>query len=304
MNNEESRSGGNTEGKPLAGDIWADVLSSQKEEINGYHIYRRLSESAKDQRIKGILSQIADDELKHYNFWKNYTQVEVKPSKLRVWFYFLISRLLGITFGLKLMENGEVRTQLVYDRLSKFIPGVKDILREEENHEDQLIDSIKEDRLEYIGSIVLGLNDALVELTGALAGFAFAFQNSRLVAVAGLITGIAASLSMAASEYLSTKAEDGGRHPAKAAIYTGVAYLLTVSLLILPFLVLQETLISLGLAVLAAIVVIFIFTYYVSVVKNLSFPRRFAEMVTISLGVAVLTFLIGLLVRIFLGIEI
>ncbi|MDI6704563.1 MAG: VIT1/CCC1 transporter family protein [bacterium] len=82
--------------------------------------------------------------------------------------------------------------------------------------------------------MVLGLNDALVELTGALAGFTFALQNTRVVAMAGLITGVAASLSMTTSEYLSTKSEGGAKSPFKASVYTGSAYVLTVMFLIFP----------------------------------------------------------------------
>ena len=53
-------------------------------------------------------------------------------------------------------------------------------------------------------------------------------------------TGIAATLSMASSEYLSSKSE--GRPDAlKSASYTGVAYLVTVALLILPYLLFDES---------------------------------------------------------------
>ena len=47
--------------------------------------------------------------------------------------------------------------------------------------------------------MVLGLNDALVELTGTIAGLTFVLTNTTLIAMAGIITGIAATLSMAAS---------------------------------------------------------------------------------------------------------
>jgi VIT1/CCC1 family predicted Fe2+/Mn2+ transporter len=56
---------------------------------------------------------------------------------------------------------------------------------------------IEEERLEYVGAMILGLNDALVELSGSLAGFTLALQDSKLVAMVGMITGIAAALSMA-----------------------------------------------------------------------------------------------------------
>mgnify|MGYP001036219971 CR=1 FL=1 len=152
--------------------------------------------------------------------------------------------------------------------------------------------------------MVLGLNDALVELTGTLAGLTLVLQNTRLIAMAGLITGVAASLSMAASEYLSTKSEEDAKNPFKASVYTGFAYVLTVLFLIFPYLLLTNFYFCLGFTILNAIIVIFIFTFYISVAKDLSFTNRFLEMALISLGIAALTFGIGFLIRIFLNVEI
>ena len=84
---------------------------------------------------------------------------------------------------------------------------------------------LDEERLQYVGSVVLGMNDALVELTGSLAGFTFAMQNTRLIALAGLIIGISATFSMASSEFLSVKSE-GRTDALKSCLYTGIAYLL------------------------------------------------------------------------------
>jgi len=153
------------------------------------------------------------------------------------------------------------------------------------------------------GSMVLGLNDALVEFTGALAGYTFALQNTRLVAVTGLITGAAASLSMATSEYLSTKSEGNAKNPLKAAVYTGIAYVLTVLFLISPYLLLTDLYACLSLTIVAAVVVIFLFTFYISVAKDLPFRKRFLEMTAISLGIAGLTFTIGFFIREFLNVK-
>ena len=163
---------------------------------------------------------------------------------------------------------------------------------------------IEEERLNYVGSIVLGLNDALVELTGALAGLTFALQNGVLIATSGLITGIAASLSMAASEYLSKRAENDER-ALKSALYTGITYIITVALLILPYLLMpNKYFISLIITLIIAVLIILIFNFYISVAKGLPFKSRFLEMAGISLGVAGLTFFIGFLVRITLGVSI
>jgi VIT1/CCC1 family predicted Fe2+/Mn2+ transporter len=279
------------------------ILTAQKNEITEHSIYEKLSQSVKDPHNRNVIKHISNDELKHYNFWKKYTHEDVKPDTLKIWKYFLISRIFGITFGIKLMERGEKQAQRTYEKISKFVPDAESVVKDEDEHEKQLINLIDEERLRYIGSMVLGLNDALVELTGALAGLTLVLQNTRLIAMAGLITGVAASLSMAASEYLSTKTEGGSKNPFKASVYTGSVYIITVLFLIFPYLIFTNFYFCLGFTILNAIIVIFIFTFYVSVAKDLSFTNRFLEMALISLGIAALTFGIGFLIRIFLNVE-
>lgn len=283
-------------------EIKQEILKAQKNEITEYFIYQQLAAAEKNPANKEILDRIAKDELDHYNFWKERSQQEVSPSKWTIWKYRLIAKIFGITFSIKLMERGEEAAQKVYDKFSTEVPDVCKIIADEEEHENALIQLIEEERLNYVGSMVLGLNDALVELTGALAGLTFALQDTRLIAVTGLITGIAAALSMAASEYLSTKSEINSKRPGKAALYTGTAYTLTVILLIAPYFLVENYYHSLAFTLLNAILVIFIFNYYISVAKELNFRKRFIEMTLISLGIAALTFGIGVVVRIFLGV--
>ncbi|MGQ9513864.1 MAG: VIT1/CCC1 transporter family protein [Thermoproteota archaeon] len=280
------------------------VVDAQRNEVTEHYVYLRLSMSSKNSNNRDVLRMISEEEFKHYNFWKVYSQKDVKPNNVKIWFYFLMARIFGITFGIKMMERGEKKAQMKYDRISEILPETKSMAKDEEDHERKLIKLIDEERLRYVSSMVLGLNDALVELTGTLAGLTLALQDSRLIAMTGLITGVAASLSMATSEYLSTKSEGGEKNPLRASIYTGSIYLLTVFLLIFPYLILENFYICLASTIMNAIFIIFIFTFYISVAKDLSFKNRFLEMAVISLGVAVLSFGIGFLVRMFLNIEI
>ncbi len=280
------------------------VTTAQRNEITEYHIYKRLAESIRDPHNSKILERISREELEHYNFWKRFTERDVKPNRLRVWFYIFVSWVFGITFGIKLLEGTEKEAQAMYGKISEAIPAASSIIRKEDEHERELIELIDEERLRYVGSVVLGLNDALVELTGTLAGLTLALQDTQLIAIAGLVTGVAASLSMAVSEYLSTKAEGEGQDPIKSSIYTGIAYIITVTFLILPYLVFTNLYLCLMLTIINAIIVIFIFTFYISVAKGISFTRRFSEMTIISLGVAALTFFIGLIIRAFLHVEV
>lgn len=292
------------EQKILSQEVIDKLLFLQKDEITSYHTYQRLAKAIKNEDNSQILNRIANEELNHYQVWKRYTKEEVKPNKVKITFFFWVSRIFGLTFGIKLMEKGEEKAQAAYAALPQDIPEVQEILADEEKHEGELLNMLDEESLKYAGSVVLGLNDALVELTGALAGFTLAFQNTSIIALAGLITGISASFSMAASEYLSTKSEESEQSPIKAAIYTGIAYLFTVIVLVLPFFLFESYLVAIAMTLVNAILVIAVFNYYISIAKDLSFKKRFLEMATISLGVAVFSFIIGNIIGRVLGIDI
>ncbi len=280
------------------------LLERQRDEITEYHIYRRLADMTGDEANRRTLQEIADMERRHYEIWRAVSGQEVRPQRLKVWFYTLLGRLLGLTFTLRLMELSEEKSQALYRQLAEHFPQAEEVYREESEHEETLILLLNEQVLEYVSSVVLGLNDALVELTGALAGLTLALRNGPLIALTGLITGIAAALSMAASEYLSTKAEVGNKHPVRAAAYTGVAYILTVVVLISPYLVLPNYFLSLGVTLLLAVLIIAVFNFYVSVAKQEDFRRSFLEMTLLSLSVAVFSFGVGHVLRALFGIEV
>jgi VIT1/CCC1 family predicted Fe2+/Mn2+ transporter len=275
----------------------------QKQEINGYAVYQKLARNQKNEHNREVLNHIAEDELKHYNSYKSLTGREVGANKWHVFKYSFFASILGPTFAIKLMEKNEGDDQVLYSQLSQ-LPEIPAIIADEERHERQLIEMLNEDKLNYMGSVVLGLNDALVELTGALAGFTFALHNPGLIALTGSITGVAAALSMAASEYLSTKSEDAGKHAITASVYTGIAYIVTVVILILPYLLLQNVYLSLILTIVAAVLIIAAFNYYYAVVKDEKFIRRFSEMAILSLSVSLLSFGVGFILSKFIGVTV
>lgn len=288
----------------ITAELRQRLLVAQRNEITEHNIYNRIAASLPKEENRRVLEQIAADELRHYNEWKKFTGQDVAPNWLFVWFYVLVARLFGFTFGVKLMEQGEEGAQVNYAEIAKTIPAAVKIHQDEEEHEEKLLGMLDEERLRYAGSVVLGLNDALVELTGALAGLTLALQDVKLIALSGLITGIAASMSMAASEYLSTSSEETDKHPVRAAIYTGIAYVITVALLILPYLLLENYILCLVISLTTAVLIIAVFNYYISVAKGENFRRRFTEMASLSLGVALFSFIIGYFIRQWLGVEI
>jgi len=276
----------------------------QQAEIIGHYTYQKIAAAQPQSENREVLEKISRDEMNHSLIWKKYTGRDVSPNRFMVWFYSFLSRVFGFTFAVKLMENSEEKAQVIYASLLDKIPEVKQILADEEEHEEKLLGMLDEERLQYASSMVLGLSDALVELTGALAGFTLALQNVQLIALSGLITGVAAALSMASSEYLSTRAEKSEKKPVKAALYTGVAYIITVALLILPYLLLKNVFLCLAIVLVTAIIIIAVFNYYISVAKGENFRKRFLEMAGLSLGVAALSFIISYFIRLWLGINI
>jgi vacuolar iron transporter family protein len=288
----------------ISDEISKKLLVYQKNEITESVIYKKLAATVKGEKNKQVLRDIGSDEFRHYEQWKKYTNKDIQPDKFKVWLYYRISRIFGFTFGLKLMENGEEDAQGNYEKLVNIIPEASSIIDDENNHETELLKLLDEDRMRYTGSMVLGLNDALVELTGALAGLTLALQNTNLIALTGLITGIAAAMSMGASEYLSTKTEQNTKNPLKASLYTGATYLGTVVILILPYLLLNNYYLCLFFTLLGAVILIAIFNFYIATAKQESFKVRFAEMTLLSLSISALSFFIGLLLRVSFGIDV
>ncbi len=288
----------------LTDEIIKKLLVFQKGEITEFIIYKKLARATKDSHNRELLLNISSDELSHYNFWKQFTGKETKPHLVKVWFYYLVSRIFGLTFGIKLMEKGEGQAQINYRDIAGSIPEALEIAKEEDRHEEELIKIIEEERLHYVGAMILGLNDALVELSGSLAGFTLALQDPKLVAMVGLITGIAAALSMGSTSYLASKSENTGRSPIKSALYTGIAYIFTVAILIMPYLLISNVLIAMAVMVCNVLIIILIFNFYISVAQDLPFIKRFSEMAALSIGIAAISFGIGYLMRAVFGIDI
>ena len=281
----------------------AIVRRMQDNEATDQRVYAALAKQASLQKNSEILEKMSHDEGLHCAVWGRYTGIEAKADMFRVWLFVVLGKIFGLVFVINLMEGGEDDSAENYRKLMEELPEARSIMEDETRHEAQLAAMIHEEKLSYISSMVLGLNDALVELTGALAGFTLALNDNRMVGMAGFITGVAATLSMAASEYLSKKADTSEKHPLKAAVYTGVAYMITVAFLLLPYIVFESPLVALGFCLFDAALIILGFTYFVSVVRKESFVRGFTGMITISFSVAGISFLIGWAARSWLNID-
>ena len=285
------------------------LLHLQRMEATEAEVYRRLAKMQEDPVNQSILEGIALEEERHEAVIAKMTGEEVKADRAKVTRQIVLARLFGFTFSVKMMEATEQDAAAEYRNL-----GLHDIAEEEEAHEQNMIGMLDEERLRYSGSVVLGMSDALVELTGALAGLTFALQDLNLVALAGLVTGIAAAFSMGASEYLSSRTEKKAESAVKAAFFTWISYLLTVLLLVAPFLIFQADspeFHGLGPHVQAlmctfavGLLIVALFNFYLSVIEEVSFRSRFLEMAGILGMVSLISYGIGIALRGALGIDV
>ena len=282
------------------------ALTQQQNEINDYALYMALAKMEKEPHNKELFEKIALEELSHYRFWRDVTSKDIQPQQWLISLYLFLTRLFGTSFTLKLVEQRERWAEDFYESLFDIYPQAREIYAQENAHENELINMLKDKKLLYAGAVVLGMNDALVELTGTLSGIAFAFDRSEIVGITGTIMGIAASLSMGGSAYLEARetSETSGVEPVKYALYTGISYIATTFFLVVPFFIFDTIPVALVVMFAAAFVSIVLYNFYIAVAKDDSFAKRVLEMSLITFGVAIVSFAIGYVVKNTLGIEI
>ena len=280
------------------------------DEFTDYTIYKYLAEHEQSQDLKRILERLAEEEYKHYLFWKRLLgrdcRVETGRNKLRG--ILLMRRLLGLTFTLKFLERHEEDVIRAYRDYLKYLDDeearkeLESIIRDEEEHESSLIGSIEETVVKYLSFIVLGLADAIVEITGVHAGFLGATSRTIMAGIAGLIVGLSAAISMASAAYLQAKS-DPTRDPVRSALMTGMGYIGAVILLAAPYFVAQHMLVAFTISLVLGLLLIAFFTYYSAIVFDRSFTREFIESASLMLGTAFASYVFGDVIGSYFGIR-
>jgi VIT1/CCC1 family predicted Fe2+/Mn2+ transporter len=279
------------------------LLKYQKNEITEHLVYLNLAKQTKGNNAV-ILKKIADDELRHYHQFREYTGQDVRPDKVKVFFYSFVTVMLGLTFTLKMMENGEGAAEESYETVEDSYPEIQQIIIDEVKHEQLLLEEVDDERLNYLGSIALALNNSAQEFTGIAVGLTFALQNAKATGSTTLVSGLAATLAMMASEYLSQKTEkhdDAKGNPMKAALYAGGVYLGMVLMIVTPYFIFQSHIHAMLITVAAVFVVMVIFSFFMSVVKDLKFSKVLAEGLAITVVVVIASYVIGMLASKYLG---
>lgn len=281
------------------------VHSYCKDEFTDCTVYRELAKREKNADRKQVLEQLSAKELEHYEFWSKHAQgYQPKVSPLLLRGVVLLRTLFGLTFTLKFLERTEHKTIAGYKDFLLRIPRddkptLESIIRDEEEHERYFISQINEGVVQYMSFIVLGLADAIVEITGVHAGFLGVTSSTLIAGISGLVVGFAAAISMASAAYLQAK-HDPTRSPMTSAISTGIAYIGAVALLALPYFLTHDMLFAFGGSVTLALALTAAFTFYGAILTERMFTKEFAVSVALTLGTALGAYLFGeLLGRIF-----
>jgi vacuolar iron transporter family protein len=275
-----------------------------KNELTEHLVYGRLARMERNPENRAALEKLSAQEKTHYEFWKSLLlEAEAKkigPRHYTVWGISFLRAVFGVTFVTKFLELHEKNAAEKYENMMSAVPEshrvrFREIIEDEKSHERTFIDQLKEKRVDYTGFIVLGLADAIVEITGVHAGFLGVTGSTLIAGIAGVIVGFSAAISMGSAGYLQAKQD-----PGKSAIFSGfltwASYFCSVILLALPYFLIRTMIIAFVISTSVGILLVAMFTFYGAIVFDRKFLREFSETVGLMLATALLTFLLGTVV--------
>ncbi|MEM2856979.1 MAG: ferritin family protein [Candidatus Nitrosocaldaceae archaeon] len=286
------------------------ALYSCKEEYNSHKIYLILSQSIfTPSNIRSRFKIMAEQEYEHYLFWSRYVRgYEPKISYVKIFFIKLLILFMGATFIIKILEKHESNIINEYKHVMHLLDEeekhkLEIIIDEEEKHEDEFTKDLNEARVKYLGFIVLGLSDALIEIAGIHAGTLGAYTDTFKAGLAGLIAGVAASIAMASAAYNQAKQNEVIGKPVTAAMYTGIAYILTALLLAFPYFVIHDIIEALLASLIVSIGILAYISLYSYILYNRNFFRELGETSAIIFGATLALYIFGDLIGEYLGIT-
>jgi VIT1/CCC1 family predicted Fe2+/Mn2+ transporter len=273
-------------------------------------LYDRLALTVdKDGSFASVLRQLSATERKHYEFWRRYVpNEEPRLDRIKVYWILLLRYVLGLTFASRYLDRHEASVVKEYKGLEGMIPEsdrvpFDEMVADEQQHENEFAQKIETSAVRYISFVVLGLADALVEISGIHAGSLGLYDRTEIAGLAGVVAGAAASLAMASAAF--AQAKQGFHGSARlSAVYTGVSYFVSAVVLATPYFLTSSMVYALGASLSFAVVIVAFVTYYSTVISNRPFLRDFLEIVAIMFGATVALYFFGYFVGLRVGIRI
>jgi len=274
------------------------------DEFSDHTLYERLSKTVRaDSPFAQVLRDLSATELRHYKFWSMYVP-DQKPrlARLKLYWVLFLRRFLGLTFATRYLDRHEANVVKEYQGLERLIPqadrtAYQEMVADEKEHEKAFAHKVESSAIRYISFIVLGLADALVEISGIHAGSLGFYDRTEIAGLAGVIAGGAASLAMASAAF--AQAKQGFQGSARlSAIYTGISYFVTAIFLALPYFLTSDMVVALGSSLTVAVVILAITTWYSTVIREKSFLRDFVEILAILFAATIVLYAFGSVVRV------
>lgn len=270
------------------------------DEYTDWRVYKALAKVEWNKARRDVLNRLSETERRHFEFWLKFLRSYRPSLKARVYPYLLtlLRLLFGATFAVKLLERGEEKAAERYKMALDLMETPEDkkaleqIIEDELDHEEAFVKQLDEAIVKYMSALVLGMADAIIEITGTHAGALGTTSSTIITGVVGLVVGVSAAISMASASYLQTKHETG-KSPTVAALVTGVGYVVAAALMSLPYFLVDNIYAAFGASLAVSVMLAMMFTYQGSVYTGASFSREFAQTVGLLLGVAVLAYFMG-----------
>ncbi len=201
----------------------ADIRALQAnyvDEVSSQWMYLSLAACDRHARHRELLEELAEYEQRHAARWEEILRNLQQPvpnhqrmleHRIFVW----LAHLVGVDAIMSLLHKGEVdgiakyKQQALRWKDERAQAVLKEILPDEISHEVELFGKMRESgrKTGILRSTILGANDGLGSTLALVAGVAGATQANGLVIIAGTAGLIAGAVSMAASNYISVKAE-------------------------------------------------------------------------------------------------
>ena len=200
-----------------------------QDEINDHLTYQELVGKSAKSPFYADMIRIAGMERGHADFWKamllahNAPLPTVRINRTRLFVLRLLRLFINPVLLVSLLELGETSAVKRYMHFFKYADldesekqRLRAIILDEIEHETYFKETAKALGVGNLRDIVLGMNDGLVEILGAVAGLSAVYPGDPLiVAVSGLIVGIAGALSMGIGAFISVRSQrqvnDGAR---------------------------------------------------------------------------------------------
>lgn len=192
-----------------------------RDEINDHLTYMALVENTRDEGIRHNLTSIAHMERSHADFWqemlaaRNAPLPDIGVDRARLRLLRILRLFINPVLIVSLLELGEASSMKRYLDFYQRAPlddtdreRLKTIILEELEHETFFKQTAESLGVSHLRDSVLGMNDGLVEILGAVTGLSAVYPaNPLLVAVSGLIVGIAGALSMGIGGFISVRSQ-------------------------------------------------------------------------------------------------